>query len=102
MNSRKKKIQRRVSEEEIDRIVESEADTDSAWDKALQVRKGKPASLPIPADLAVRAAFLAKLHKERNTEDWLNRIIKERVELEEVAFTQAKREMLLKTGTQSR
>jgi len=99
MNARKKK---RVSEKEIDRIVESEADTDSAWDKPVQVRKGKAASLPIPADLAVRAAFLAKLHKERNTEDWLNRIIKERVELEEVAFTQAKREMLLKTGTQSR
>jgi RNA-binding protein YlmH len=48
--------------------------------------------------LAARVAFLAKLHKEESLEGWLTRIIKERVELEEVAFTEAKRELSLKGG----
>jgi hypothetical protein len=52
----------------------------------------------IPSELAARAAFLAKLHRENNVEDWLTRIIKERVELEEVAFNEAKREMSLRNG----
>ena len=43
-------------------------------------------------------AFLAQLHRERNAEDWLTRIIKERVELEEVAFLEAKREMFARNG----
>jgi len=62
------------------------------------VVRAKPASLHIPAELAARAAFLARLHKEENLEGWLTRIIKERVELEEVAFTEAKRELSLKGG----
>lgn len=93
MKPRKKSRQKRFSEEEIDQAVESQADNESAWEQPIQVRRVKPAPLSIPAELAARAAFLAKLHKEKNTEDWLTRVIKERVELEEVAFTEAKREI---------
>lgn len=98
MNQRKKKNGRRLSEEEIDKIVESEADNDSAWEQPIEVRRAKPAPLIIPAELAARAAFLAKLHKEKSIAAWLTRVIKERVEIEEVAFTEAKRELSLRNG----
>lgn len=99
MKPRKKSTSGRLPQEEVDRIVESQADDDSAWERPVRVRRVKPASLAIPAELAARAAFLARLHKEKNTQDWLTRIIKERVELEEVAFGEAKRE-LLRNGAQ--
>lgn len=98
MKSRKKPAKKRLTEEEIDKIVVSQADKDSAWEKPIEVRTARSASLSIPAELSARAAFLAKLHRERNLEDWLTRVIKERVELEEVAFHEAKREMSLRNG----
>lgn len=98
MKSTKKQTRKRLTEREIDSIVESQADDDSAWEKPIKVSRAKTASLLIPAELAARAAFLAKLHREDNVEDWLTKVIKERVELEEVAFTEAKREMSLRNG----
>jgi hypothetical protein len=98
MKSTKKQTKKPLTEQEIDRIVESQADDDSAWDRPIKVRRAKPASLSIPAELAARAAFLAKLHREKNVEDWLTKVIKERVEIEEVAFNEAKREMSLRNG----
>ena len=99
MNSKKKRTRRGLSEQEIDGIVESQADDDTAWEKPIQAGKNKkPASLSIPADLAARAAFLAKVHRDRKLEDWVTRVIKERVEMEEFAFIEAKREMSSKNG----
>ena len=99
MNSRKKFRRKQLSEPEIDQIVESQAEDDSAWQKPIKVRKAKLRSLSLPADLAARATFLARLHREKNVDEWLARIIKERLELEEVAFGRAKREMSLRNGT---
>ena len=59
--------------------------------------QNRPA-LSLPAELAARAAFLAHLHREKNVGEWLARIIKERVELEEVAFSEAKRAMSHRNG----
>jgi len=50
--------------------------------------------LSIPANLAARAAFLAHLHREPGIEEWIMRIIRERIELEEVAFVEAKHELI--------
>jgi hypothetical protein len=61
------------------------------------VRKSKQTSLSLPAVLATRAAFFAWLAREGNLEDWLNRIIWERLEIEEAAFAGFKRELLLKS-----
>ncbi|MDQ3013591.1 MAG: hypothetical protein M3X11_23160 [Acidobacteriota bacterium] len=72
--------------EGIDSLAESQADNDEVWDAPIQVKKKQETSLSLPADLATRAAFLAKLHKERDTKEWLKRIIAERIELEESAF----------------
>ncbi|MEW6359337.1 MAG: hypothetical protein AB1696_23580 [Planctomycetota bacterium] len=93
MTTRRNAMRRKLSQEEIDKIVVSEADDDSAWEAPVQVRRRTPASLSIPADLAARAAFLARLHREKGVEKWLTRIIRERVELEEIAFAEAKRQL---------
>jgi len=83
-------------EQEIDRIVVSQANDDSAWGSPIHVHKTRQASLSIPPDLAARAAFLARLHRKNSMEEWLTRIIQERIELEEAAFTGAKQDLRAK------
>jgi hypothetical protein len=85
-----------LSEEDIDKIVVAQADDDSAWEEPIQVRRKKPASLSIPAELAARATFLAQLHRRASLEEWLTHIIQERVELEEAAFVGVKHELATK------
>jgi hypothetical protein len=80
----------RLSESENDRQIEAQADDASAWGRSIKVRRGKSTPLSLPAELAARAVFLAKLHREKNVQSWIARIIKERVEIEERAFSQAK------------
>jgi hypothetical protein len=98
MTGRVKTMKRKPSEKEIDKIVESQADDNSAWEEPIQVRRGKAASLSIPAEFIARASFLAKLHREKGAEEWLKRIIRERLEIEEVAFAEIKRELQQKQG----
>jgi len=86
-------MNKKLSQEEIDKIVVAQANDDSAWEKPIYVRRKKSASLSIPAELAARAAFLARLHRQTNTDQWLAHIIQERVELEEAAFSRVKREL---------
>ncbi len=83
----------RLSEEEIDVLVEAQALDALAWGPPQRVRRGDATSVAIPAELAARAAFLARLHRTSRLEDWLTRIIRERIEIEEVAFATAKREL---------
>lgn len=91
---RKSKV---VSEAEIDEIVVAQADDDSAWEKPVRVRRPKSASVLLPAELAARAVFFARLHRQAKVEDWLRQIIQERLELEEAAFAGVKRD-LVKSG----
>lgn len=83
-----------LSEEEIDQIVIEQADDDSAWGEPIYVERTRSASLSIPADLAARAAFLARLHRSESLDEWLTHVIRERVELEEAAFVGAKQELV--------
>jgi transposase len=69
-----KKI-RKLSEEEIDNLVIAHADDDSAWEKPIRVRRAKTSAVSLPAELASRAAFFARLHRVANVEEWLKRII---------------------------
>lgn len=89
----------RLSEEEVDRLVESEAEDLTAWEPPIHVHPPQTAAVTLTGDLARRAAFLARLHHERSLTAWLLRIIRERVELEEGAFVEAKRELGLKGYT---
>jgi hypothetical protein len=86
-------MKKKPTEEEIDRVVVAEAEGDSAWEEPIRVQKNKAASLSIPAELIERASFLAKLHREKGAKEWLTRIIRERVELEEIAFAEVKQEI---------
>ncbi len=81
------------SEREIDLAVIKEADSDTAWEKPVHVKRAKRAAVSIPADVASRAAFFARLHRERSVEDWIKRIVVERIDTEEAAFAELKREM---------
>jgi hypothetical protein len=82
---------RSLSEEEIDEIVTAHADDDSAWEEPVRVRPAKSMSLDLPSDLAVRAAFCARLTRAPSVGDWLRRIVRERIELEEAAFARSQR-----------
>lgn len=95
--STKGKAKKRLSEKDIDQLIVAQANNDSAWEKPIRVRRTKSASLSIPADLAARAAFLARLHRKTSAEEWLRHIIQERVELEEAAFVGAKHDLAAKT-----
>jgi len=86
---------RKPTREQIDRFVTTQAGKDSAWDKAIVVRKPKSKSLSISTELAARAAFLAKLHKEKHVDKWIEQILRERVEIEESAFAAAKKTVAL-------
>lgn len=88
---------RELSEGEIDQIVVAQAENDEAWGKPVR-RRVRAASLSIPAELAARAAFLARLHHMASMEEWLRAIIQERVELEEAAFAGVKQELTARHG----
>ena len=87
------KKRRNLSEEEIDRIVIAEADDDSAWGKPRHVRKSKSSPVSLPSELAARAAFFARLHREADVQAWLKRIIEERIDIEEAVFAASKRDL---------
>jgi hypothetical protein len=82
-----------LSEEEIDRLVIAQAGNDSAWGKPFRVRKAKSSAVSLPAELASRAAFFARLHRETSVQEWLQRIIEERIEIEEAVFAESKRDL---------
>lgn len=87
------KMTKSLSEQEIDQTVVAQAADDAAWEAPMRVHRTAPASLALPAELAARAAFLAQLHRTPSVEDWLRRVIQERVELEEAAFVGIKRSL---------
>ena len=74
----------------------AQADDDAAWGKPIRVERSKPASLSLPGELAARAAFLAQVHRTKSVEEWLTRVIQERIELEEAAFVDIKQDLVVK------
>src|SRR5437763_4121748 len=93
MNSEKRTSKlSRTRQDVIDARVIAEAHDDSAWEPPIEVKhRGK--SVALSANLARRAAFLARLHREHDLDAWLERIVRERVELEERAFSDARRRL---------
>ena len=93
MNKRDKTVlsKAKLTRDQIDQVVIAQADDSSASGKAVVVKRAKSASLSIPSELAARAAFLATLHRESGVDKWVERVVRERVEIEESAFTAAKK-----------
>src|SRR3989304_493628 len=97
MNRRKKTRTGISSEKEVDAAVIAQAGDDAAWERAIRVRRRRT-SLSLSAELAARAAFFARLHRETSVDEWLRRIIRERIDVEEAAFSRVRRELGRKRG----
>ena len=81
----------RLTEREIDRIVIAQADDETAWEDPIFVERSDQA--PFPFLLSWRHALpFARVHRTSGVDQWLMRIIQERVDLEEAAFAGAKQE----------
>lgn len=94
----RQKKNRSLSEKEIDSIVIAQTDNDSAWERPTSLRRKKPAAVALASELAARAAFFARLHREATVEDWLTRIIQERIDLEEAVYVALKRDLSSKNN----
>ena len=90
---KKNTLSNSLLEEDIDNIVIKQADDDSLWEDPIYVHKAKLFSLSIPIELAERAMLFAKIHREKGIEEWITRIIRERIELEEFTFNAVKHEL---------
>ena len=93
MNAPKKRKAITRDQEQIDRLVVSQASDESAWDAPVRVKRSRPAALSLPGELAARATFLARLHREPGMDKWVERVVRERVELEESAFKETKKKL---------
>ncbi len=91
----KEKSKKLHFQEEIDQIVTAQADDNAAWEEPIVVQPTIFTSLSLPAELAARAAFIARLHRAEHVEEWLMHIIRERIEVEEKIYSEVKRELAL-------
>ena len=74
------KHKKRLTEEEIDRIIINEADDKTKWGKPITV---KPVLIRFSPSIIEKAKHLAKLHRASDYQVWLKRIVEERIRLEE-------------------
>jgi limonene-1,2-epoxide hydrolase len=96
---RTKKQSQPLTERDIDTIVVAQADDDTVWGKPVRVRGRKSARVPLPSALATRVAFFARLHREKSMEAWIERVIQERLDLEEAAFAGLKRDLATRSSS---
>jgi len=96
INIKSKADSEHLSEAQIDEIVIAQADDDAVWEAPTYVRRAIEWSIPLPSALAARVAFFARLHREPSVEDWLRQIVQERLDLEEAAFIELKRDLVAK------
>jgi len=90
-----------LTEQDIDQIVVAQAEDAAAWGKPVRVNNTKTTSVPLPSALATRVAFFARLHREQSMAAWVERIIQERLDLEEAAFAGLKRDLATRYPTMS-
>jgi hypothetical protein len=81
-----------LTEQEIDEIVIAQANEDDAWEEPVYVTAAASTAVSLPPQLAVRAAFFAKLHN-MTPGAWLQQVVEERLDFEEAAFASLKRVM---------
>ncbi|MDP2752921.1 MAG: hypothetical protein Q8P40_00790 [Nitrospirota bacterium] len=83
------KHKKRLTEEEIDRLIIAEADDMTKWEKPIAV---KPTSIRFSPLIIEKAKYLAKLHKARGYQTWLKQVVEERIKQEEKLLLDFKRE----------
>ncbi len=85
---------RKLTEDQIDEIVIKEADDLSKWESPVHVKAPQAISLRLSPQLIQKAKFLATLHKSKGYQSYLEKIIKERIQLEEKLIESIKPEIL--------
>ena len=80
-----------LSEQEIDGLVIAQADDESAWEKPVIVNRSPCTPVFLPSDLAERAGYFARLHHEANLSRWLQKVIQERLDMEEAVLAGCKK-----------
>ena len=91
-------MKQKLTEKQIDAIVTKEADDLSKWDASIHVKAPKAISLRLSPQLIQKARFLASVHKSKNYQSYLEKIIKERIQLEEKLIESIKPEILEANG----
>jgi hypothetical protein len=59
----------------------------------MRVKRSKPATHSLPGEPAARAAFLARPHREPGGDKLVERIVRERIEIEEFVFKETKKKL---------
>lgn len=77
---------KRLSEAEIDDLVVAHADDDSAWEEPVTGKPLKWRTVRLPEELAARVAYFAMLHDDGRIDDWIRRVLLERLEQEEAVM----------------
>lgn len=78
-----KKKSKKLTDEQIDEMVIKEADDLSKWDEPIKVKAPQAISLRLSAELIQKIKFMATIHKTDTYQNWLEKIIKERIQLED-------------------
>lgn len=78
-----KKHLENITEKEVDEIVIREANDLTKWEEPIQVKAPQATSIRLSPQIIQKVKFLASVHKEREYQNWLKRIIEERIQLEE-------------------
>ncbi|MFQ5770035.1 MAG: hypothetical protein ACE5HX_05840 [bacterium] len=77
------KYVKKLKDEDIDEIVIKDANDLSKWENPIQVKAPQAISLRLSPELIQKIKILAKIHKKNNYHKWLEKIIEERINLEE-------------------
>ena len=77
-----KKNSKKLTNEQIDEIVTIESDDLSKWEEPIEVKAPQAILLRLSPELIQKIKFLATIHKTDNYQNWLEKIIKERIQLE--------------------
>jgi len=78
-----KKNSKKLTNEQIDEIVTKESDDLSKWEEPIEVKAPQAILLRLSPELIQKIKFLATIHKTDNYQNWLEKIIKERIQLED-------------------
>ena len=77
-----KKNSKKLTNEQIDEIVIKESDDLSKWEEPIEVKAPQAVLLRLSPELIQKIKFLATIHKTDNYQNWLEKTIKERIQLE--------------------
>jgi len=83
----------KLTEQEIDEIVISEANDITKWEEPISVKPPRVTPIRLSPDTVKTAKYFAKLHKYRGYQTWLKRIIEDRIKTEEAILKELKQRL---------